>query len=100
MLTPAARRWCALLPVLAVWAVLVVLTLVSVSEGGRQASAAVLAAIAALTALKVALVIFRFMEVGQAPLWLKAACLAWVVLVFAVVGTLVALPQWCVQWLR
>ncbi|MES2153386.1 MAG: cytochrome C oxidase subunit IV family protein [Pseudomonadota bacterium] len=86
-------------PVFTAWALLVVCTLVSVSDGMRSASPAMLAAVAGLTACKVTLVIFRFMEVERAPLWLRAACLAWIAIIFCMIGALVAFPQWSVEFI-
>ncbi|HSW15111.1 MAG TPA: cytochrome C oxidase subunit IV family protein [Solimonas sp.] len=89
-------HWHALLPVFAVWTVLVAITQVSVLESARPASAYVLVAIAGLTALKVALVIFSYMEVSRAPLWLKAACVAWITIALGTVTVLMVFPQWSV----
>ncbi len=82
------------MPVFAVWTVLVAITLVSALESARPASAYVLGTIAGLTALKDALVNFNYMEVGRAPLWLKAACVAWIVVAMGTVTVLVVFPHW------
>lgn len=86
-------------PVAAVWALLVAITLVSALESARPASAAVLCLVAGLTAMKVALVIFQFMEVGRAPLWLRAACAAWIIIVMGAVTALVVFPRCCLSLL-
>ncbi len=89
-------HWSSLVPVFAVWAALVAITLVSVFESTQPASAYVLGTIAGLTATKVALVIFAYMEVSLAPFWLKAACIAWIVIAMGTVAVLVAFPHWSV----
>lgn len=91
--------WRTLIPVFAVWVVLVVITLVSVLESAQPGSGYVLGAIAGLTALKVALVIFAYMEVSRAPLWLKAACVAWIGIAMGTVTLLMVFPQWSVALL-
>ncbi|MES2126354.1 MAG: cytochrome C oxidase subunit IV family protein [Pseudomonadota bacterium] len=90
------RRQPALAQVFCVWLLLVAITLVSALER----SAIALGFIAVLTALKVALVIFDYMEVGRAPLWLKLACMAWIVLAIGVVSVLLVFPQPIVALVR
>ncbi len=92
-----ACRWRPLLPALAVWAALAAITLISVAESVHPMPASAVAVVAALTALKVGLVMFSYMELDQAPLWLKAAGLAWIVIIFNVVGVLLVCPQWLID---
>lgn len=93
MINRIPSHWRPLIPVIAVWTVLVAITQVSALESARPTSVYVLATLAGLTALKVALVIFNFMEVGRAPLWLKAACLAWMAVAMGSATTLLAFPD-------
>ncbi len=96
MSSPSLQLWRTLLPVVAVWAALVALTLLSVRESTSPASAGALCIVALLTALKVALVIFQYMEVGLAPRWLQAVCSAWLVLAIGTASALLLAPGWCI----
>ncbi|MBD3644461.1 cytochrome C oxidase subunit IV family protein [Alcanivorax sp.] len=87
----------ALRPVLVVWLALVLITLVSALESTQPASIYVLGAIAALTGLKAFLVMFAYMEVSGAPLWLKGVCSAWVIIAIGVATAMMAFPDWSVD---
>ena len=68
---------------LVAWALLVAVTLISARIGGPDparwigSAAAVSVAVLLIAAAKVAVVIFVFMEVRQAPLLLRTACGLW-----------------------
>lgn len=83
--------------ILIVWVALVLITLVSTLESTQAASIYVLGFIAALTALKVILVMFVYMEVSGAALWLKLACGAWVIIAIGAATTMMVFPAWTVD---
>lgn len=62
-------------------------------------NAALLPGIIALAAVKVFLVVRKYMEVGQAPRWLKLICSAWMVLVFGMILLCYLQPQFMVTLL-
>ncbi len=99
MINRIRSHWQALIPVFTVWTALVVITLVSVLESTGPTSAYVLGAIAGLTTLKTALVIFNYMEVRLAPFWLKALCIAWIVIAMGSITALTVFPRWSVALL-
>ena len=75
-------------PLTIVWALLTAVTVVSwlVSRDGgaaHQLNSAVTTVVLLIAPVKAQLVIWHFMEVRRAPLWLKAVTSGWVVVVFA-----------------
>lgn len=75
-------------PLTIVWALLTGVTVVSwlVSRDGgaaHQLNATVTTVVLLIAALKAQLVIWHFMEVRRAPLWLKAVTSGWVIVVVA-----------------
>ncbi|WP_396932263.1 cytochrome C oxidase subunit IV family protein [Mycolicibacterium sp.] len=75
-------------PLTIVWALLTAVTVVSwlVSRDGgaaHQLNSAVTTVVLLIAAVKAQLVIWHFMEVRRAPLWLKAVTSGWVVVVIA-----------------
>lgn len=64
-----------------VWAVLVTATLAAFADGTASGAVATLVLLL-LAGVKAALVIGVYMEVRQAPDWLRAACGAWLVVTF------------------
>jgi len=70
-----------------VWALLTAVTVVSwlVSRDGgaaHQINATVTTVVLLIAAMKAQLVIWHFMEVRRAPVWLKAVTSGWVIAVF------------------
>ncbi|MEZ0359736.1 cytochrome C oxidase subunit IV family protein [Mycobacterium sp. SA01] len=75
-------------PLTLVWALLTAVTVVSwlVSRDGgaaHQLNATVTTVVLLIAAAKAQLVIWHFMEVRRAPVWLKAVTSGWVIAVFA-----------------
>jgi hypothetical protein len=75
-------------PLTIVWALLTAVTIVSwlVSRDGgaaHQLNATVTTVVLLIAAVKAQLVIWHFMEVRRAPVWLKAVTSGWVIVVFA-----------------
>jgi Prokaryotic Cytochrome C oxidase subunit IV len=75
-------------PLTIVWALLTAVTIVSwlVSRDGgaaHQLNATVTTVVLLIAAVKAQLVIWHFMEVRRAPVWLKAVTGGWVIAVFA-----------------
>ena len=75
-------------PLTIVWALVTTVTLASwlvARDGGasHQINTAVTLVVLLIAAVKAQLVIWHFMEVRRAPLWLKATTSAWVVGLFA-----------------
>ena len=69
------------------WVLLVVITLASWETsvlGGAAGQSWAIAGIMALAFIKVRIVIIHFMEVGDAPAWLRIGLEAWVIVVGAV----------------
>lgn len=73
-----------------IWAVLLLSILISWLW---VESVALLPGIIALTAVKVWLVVHYYMEVGQAPRWLRLICSAWMMLVFSMILGCYLQPQ-------
>jgi cytochrome c oxidase subunit IV len=76
-------------PLTIVWALLTAVTVVSwltARDGGaaHHVNATVPVVVLLIAALKAQLVIWHFMEVRDAPAWLKATTSGWVVALFAV----------------
>jgi hypothetical protein len=76
-------------PLTIVWALLTAVTVVSwltARDGGaaHHVNATVTVVVLLIAALKAQLVIWHFMEVRDAPAWLKATTSGWVVALFAV----------------
>jgi hypothetical protein len=75
-------------PLTIVWAVLTTVTVMSwltARDGGsaHQLNAAVTVVVLLIAAVKAALVIWNFMEVRNAPTWLKATTGGWLIGLFA-----------------
>lgn len=75
-------------PLAIVWALLTAVTVVSwlVSRDGgaaHQLNSTVTTVVLLIAAVKAQLVIWHFMEVRRAPVWLKAVTSGWVVVIFA-----------------
>ena len=75
-------------PLTIVWALLTTITVVSsliALDGGaaHQINTTVTTAVLLIAAVKTQLVIWHFMEVRRAPVWLKATTSGWVVGLFA-----------------
>ena len=75
-------------PLTIVWALLTAVTVVSwlVSRDGgaaHQINSTVTTVVLLIAAVKAQLVIWHFMEVRRAPVWLKAVTSGWVVVVIA-----------------
>jgi cytochrome c oxidase subunit IV len=75
-------------PLTAVWALLTTVTVVSwltARDGGaaHQLNVAVTVTVLAIAAVKTFLVIWHFMEVRQAPAWLRATTAGWLIGLFA-----------------
>lgn len=75
-------------PLTIVWALLTVVTVVSwltARDGGAAhvVNATVTVVVLLIAAVKSALVIWYFMEVRHAPVWLRATTSAWVVVLFS-----------------
>lgn len=66
-----------------VWIVLLAVTLGSWMLGGSSGAFAATAAVLALSFFKVRLIVTHFMEVREAPLGLRLACDAWIVVTLA-----------------
>jgi hypothetical protein len=81
-----------------IWIFLSVVTLISWrvaalhSPGARAADAIGAVAIAGIACVKCGLVLWRFMEVGRAPAWLRRTCLTWLAVFFAAVLSLYFMP--------
>lgn len=76
-----------------VWVVLIGATTVAYVERGA-ASRWPMVVIAVATVLKVALVVSVYMEIAHAARWLQALCLAWLIALAAVIGTVLTAPDW------
>jgi hypothetical protein len=75
-------------PLTMVWALLTTITIASsliVLDGGaaHQINSTVTTVVLLIAAVKAFLVIWHFMEVRRAPLWLKATTTGWVLALFA-----------------
>lgn len=75
-------------PLTIVWALLTTITIASwlvAQEGGaaHQINTTVTTVVLLIAAVKAQLVIWHFMEVRRAPVWLKATTSGWVVALFA-----------------
>jgi hypothetical protein len=75
-------------PLTIVWALLTTVTIASsliVLDGGaaHQINSTVTTVVLLIAAVKAFLVIWHFMEVRRAPLWLKATTTGWVLALFA-----------------
>jgi hypothetical protein len=75
-------------PLIIVWALLTTVTIASsliALDGGaaHQINTTVTTAVLLIAGIKAQLVIWHFMEVGRAPVWLKATTSGWVVGLFA-----------------
>jgi len=75
-------------PLTIVWALLTTVTIVSsliTLDGGaaHQINTTVTTAVLLIAAVKAYLVIWHFMEVRRAPVWLKATTSGWVLALFA-----------------
>ena len=75
-------------PLTIVWALLTTVTIASsliALDGGasHQINAEVTTAVLLIAAVKAQLVIWHFMEVRRAPVWLKATTSGWVLVLFA-----------------
>jgi hypothetical protein len=75
-------------PLTIVWALLTTVTIASsliVLDGGaaHQINSTVTTVVLLIAAVKAFLVIWHFMEVRRAPLWLKATTSGWVLALFA-----------------
>ena len=85
-------------PLTIVWVLLTAVTIVSwlVSRDGgaaHQLNATVTTVVLLIAAVKAQLVIWHFMEVRRAPVWLKAVTSGWVVVVIAaMLGVYFAAP--------
>lgn len=90
MTIDSARARALTVKIMRVWAALVLATVGSWTESLRAASPA---AVVGLAALKVALIVFCYMEVGRAPRWLKLVCGAWIGIVFGIVAACHLLPR-------
>ncbi len=93
MTIDSARARALPVKIMRVWAALVLATVGSWTESLRAASPAIVAAVVGLAALKVALIVFCYMEVGRAPRWLKLVCGAWIGIVFGIVAACHLLPR-------
>lgn len=93
MTIDSARARALTVKIMRVWAALVLATVGSWTESLRAASPAIVAAVVGLAALKVALIVFCYMEVGRAPRWLKLVCGAWIGIVFGIIAACHLLPR-------
>ena len=79
---------------IAVWVVLMLSMLGSWVSLGSMAVTLATAIVIALALLKAMLVVAYYMEVADAPRWLKALCGTWIALVFTIVAVSHVAPAW------
>lgn len=75
------------------WLLLVAMMLYALHLSGILAPPLFLVCALGLTLLKVVLVIWIYMDIRSAPLWLQGLCSAWVVLVMLIVSLAYLAPE-------